>query len=153
MGDTEVKSSKQAKDKQPATDLADGPHCFTDTNGIITTTMNEIPGYRVVCVLGAVYGMTVRSRNWAASMGMAIKSLAGGELQWFTNMLYSARNDAVSRLITETEERGGNAIIAMRFDASDLGGWAQVCAYGTAVIVEKIEDGEEGAQFANSSKA
>jgi uncharacterized protein YbjQ (UPF0145 family) len=138
--------------------------------------MNEIPGYRVVRVLGAVYGMTVRSRNWAASMGMAIKSLAGGELQWFTNMvrfplclrnpripsslqlltfsqLYSARNDAVSRLIAETGERGGNAIIAMRFDASDLGGWAQVCAYGTAVIVEKIEDGEEGAQFANSSKA
>jgi uncharacterized protein YbjQ (UPF0145 family) len=49
--------------------------------------MNEIPGYRVVRVLGAVYGMTVRSRNWAASMGMAIKSLAGGELQWFTNMV------------------------------------------------------------------
>jgi hypothetical protein len=60
---------------------------FTETNGVITTTMYDVPGYRVVRVLGAVYGLTVRSRNWAASMGMVLKSIAGGELQWFTNMV------------------------------------------------------------------
>lgn len=65
-------------------------HCFTETEGVITTTMFDIPGYRVVKVLGAVYGLTVRSRNWAASMGMVIKSIAGGELQWFTNMVYTS---------------------------------------------------------------
>lgn len=64
-------------------------HCFTETNGIITTTMFDVPGYRVVRVLGAVYGLTVRSRNWAASMGMVVKSIAGGELQWFTSMVSS----------------------------------------------------------------
>ena len=62
-------------------------HCFTETNGVITTTMYDIPGYRVVRVLGAVYGLTVRSRNWAAGFGMVIKSIAGGELKWFTNLV------------------------------------------------------------------
>lgn len=62
-------------------------HCFTETNGVITTTMFDIPGYRVVKVLGAVYGLTVRSRNWAAGLGMALKSIAGGELQWFTSLV------------------------------------------------------------------
>jgi len=118
-------------------------HCFTETNGIITTTMFDVPGYRVVRVLGAVYGLTVRSRNWAAGLGMVLKSIAGGELRWFTDMLYSARNDAISRIVSETQARGGNAVIAMRFDASDLGGFAQVCAYGTAAIVEKIDDSVE----------
>ncbi|KAL2261702.1 hypothetical protein VTK26DRAFT_3575 [Humicola hyalothermophila] len=118
-------------------------HCFTETNGVITTTMFDVPGYRVVRVLGAVYGLTVRSRNIAASMGMVFKSMAGGELRWFTDMLYSARNDAISRIVAETQSRGGNAVIALRFDAGDLGGFAQVCAYGTAAIVEKIDDSIE----------
>ena len=50
--------------------------------------MFDVPGYRVVRVLGAVYGLTVRSRNWAASLGMVLKSMAGGELRWFTNMVF-----------------------------------------------------------------
>ncbi|CAK7563494.1 MAG: hypothetical protein SEPTF4163_001363 [Sporothrix epigloea] len=115
-------------------------HCFTETNGVITSTMNDIPGYRVVRVLGAVYGLTVRSRNWAAGLTMVLKSIAGGELRWFTHLLYSARNDAISRIVKECQSRGGNAVIALRFDAGDMGGFAQVCAYGTACIVEKIDE-------------
>ena len=53
--------------------------------------------------------------------------------------LYSARNDAIGRIVSECQARGGNAVIAMRFDAADLGGFAQVCAYGTACIVEKVD--------------
>ena len=49
--------------------------------------MFDVPGYRIVRVLGAVYGLTVRSRNWAAGMAMVLKSMAGGELRWFTNMV------------------------------------------------------------------
>lgn len=56
--------------------------------------------------------------------------------------LYSARNDAIGRIVSETQSRGGNAIIALRFDAADLGGWAQVCAYGTAAYIEKIDSNE-----------
>ncbi|KAK3393505.1 putative heavy-metal-binding-domain-containing protein [Podospora didyma] len=118
-------------------------HCFTETNGVITTTMFDVPGYRVVRVLGTVYGLTVRSRNWAASMTMALKSIAGGELRWFTNLLYNARNDAITRVVAETQSRGGNAIIAMRFDTGELGGFAQVCAYGTAAIIEKVDESVE----------
>ncbi|CAG9939557.1 unnamed protein product [Clonostachys rosea f. rosea IK726] len=115
-------------------------HCFTETEGIVTTTMMDLPGYRVVRVLGAVYGLTVRSRNIAAGLGMVFKSLAGGELQWFTSMLYSCRNDSLTRCVAECKARGGNAIICLRFDAADLGGFAQTCAYGTACIVEKIPE-------------
>ncbi|KAK4447541.1 hypothetical protein QBC34DRAFT_130812 [Podospora aff. communis PSN243] len=118
-------------------------HCFTETNGVITTTMFDVPGYRVVRVLGAVYGITVRTRNWGASLAMVIKSVAGGELKWFTNMLYTARNDAISRIVAETQSRGGNAVIALRFDAGELGGFAQVCAYGTAAVIEKIDESVE----------
>ncbi|KAK4659239.1 hypothetical protein QC762_108440 [Podospora pseudocomata] len=118
-------------------------HCFTETNGVITTTMFDVPGYRVVKVLGAVYGITVRSRNWAAGMSMVLKSVVGGELKWFTNLLYSARNDAISRIVAETQSRGGNAVIALRFDAGDMGGFAQVCAYGTAAVIEKIDQSVE----------
>ncbi|KAK4044440.1 hypothetical protein C8A01DRAFT_42865 [Parachaetomium inaequale] len=146
--------SMLSKDQQPAdvppqfSDL----HCFTETNGVITTTMFDIPGYRVVRVLGAVYGLTVRSRNWAAGLTMVLKSIAGGELRWFTDMLYSARNDAISRIVSEAQARGGNAIIAMRFESGELSGFAQVCAYGTAAIVEKIDDSVETApQLAHKS--
>ncbi|KAJ3946012.1 uncharacterized protein N0V96_004363 [Colletotrichum fioriniae] len=116
-------------------------HCFTETGGVITTTMFDIPGYRVTRTLGAVYGLSVRSRNIAASLGMVIKSFAGGELRWFTTMLYNCRNDALGRVVSECKQRGGNAIICLRFDASDLGGFAQTCAYGTACVVEKVEEG------------
>ncbi|KAJ0312294.1 hypothetical protein COL5a_001975 [Colletotrichum fioriniae] len=117
-------------------------HCFTETGGVITTTMFDIPGYRVTRTLGAVYGLSVRSRNIAASLGMVIKSFAGGELRWFTTMLYNCRNDALGRVVSECKQRGGNAIICLRFDASDLGGFAQTCAYGTACVVEKVEGGD-----------
>ena len=114
-------------------------HCFTETSGVITTTMFDIPGYRVVKILGAVYGLTVRSRNWAAALGMVMKSVAGGELRWFTSLLYTARNDAIGRIVNECQARGGNAVIALRFDAGEMGGYAQVCAYGTAAVIEKID--------------
>ncbi|RYP21074.1 hypothetical protein DL767_009337 [Monosporascus sp. MG133] len=114
-------------------------HCYTETDGVITTTMFDLPGYKVVRVLGTVYGLTVRSRNWAASIAMVLKSIAGGELRWFTSMLYSARNDAIGRIVTETKERGGNAVICLRFESGAIDGYAQCCAYGTAAVVEKID--------------
>ncbi|CRK39362.1 hypothetical protein BN1723_004577 [Verticillium longisporum] len=135
-----MSSSRRTEDVAHVPPTLSDLHCFTETEGVITTTMFDIPGYRVVRTLGAVYGLTVRSRNWAAGLGMVLKSIAGGELRWFTTMLYSCRNDAISRVVTETKSRGGNAVIALRFDAAELGGFAQVCAYGTACVVEKIEE-------------
>ncbi|EMR68144.1 putative upf0145 domain-containing protein [Eutypa lata UCREL1] len=62
-------------------------HCYTETEGVITTTMFDLPGYKVVRVLGTVYGLTVRSRDWAVSLSMVIKSIAGGDLRWFTSVV------------------------------------------------------------------
>ncbi|EHK47653.1 uncharacterized protein TrAtP1_012205 [Trichoderma atroviride] len=115
-------------------------HCFTETEGVVTTTMMDLPGYRIEQVLGTVYGITVRSRNIGASLGMAFKSMAGGELRWFTSMLYSCRNDSIGRVVEECKKRGGNAIICLRFDAGDMGGFAQTAAYGTACRVVKIDE-------------
>lgn len=102
--------------------------------------MNDLPGYKIKRVFGTVYGNTVRSRNIAATIGMGFKSFVGGELKWFTTMLYSCRNDAIGRVVSECRDRGGNAVIALRLDAGDMGGFAQACAYGTACLVEKIDE-------------
>jgi uncharacterized protein YbjQ (UPF0145 family) len=114
-------------------------HSFTDTHGVITSTTNDLPGYRVVKVLGTVYGLSVRSRNWGADIVSVLKSVVGGELRYLTNMLYTSRNHAVERMLGEVMGRGGNAVLAMRFDIAEVMGFSQVCAYGTAVVVEKIE--------------
>jgi uncharacterized protein YbjQ (UPF0145 family) len=116
------------------------PSCYVDTHGVITSTMNDLPGYRVVKVLGTVYGITVRSRNWGADIGAFLRSAVGGELGYFTNLMYMSRRESVERMVGECMGRGGNAIIALRFDISEIHIFTQVCAYGTACIVEKIED-------------
>ena len=105
---------------------------------MIITTMNDLPGYSVGEVLGEVFGLTVRSRHLGSQIGAGFKSLAGGELKGMTKMLIAGRSDATERLIEEAEGKGANAIIAFRFDTSELGStWTEICAYGTAVRVTK----------------
>src|SRR5262245_40237803 len=101
--------------------------------------MNDVPGYRVEEVFGEVFGLTVRSRNMFSQIGAGLSSLIGGELKGMTTQLQESRNQAVQRLIEECKAKGGNAIIAMRFDASELGtNWTEICAYGTAVRISKL---------------
>jgi uncharacterized protein YbjQ (UPF0145 family) len=101
---------------------------------MIITTMNDLPGYEIEEVLGEVFGLTVRSRNVGSQIGAALKSLVGGELKGMTKMLGDGRRHAQERLVEEAEGRGANAIIAFRFDTSELGStWTEICAYGTAV--------------------
>jgi uncharacterized protein YbjQ (UPF0145 family) len=105
---------------------------------MIITTMNELPGYRIEEVLGEVFGLTVRSRNVGSQIGATLKSLAGGELKGMTKMLAEGRQHATDRLIEEAEGKGADAIIAFRFDTSELGTtWTEICAYGTAVKATK----------------
>jgi uncharacterized protein YbjQ (UPF0145 family) len=100
--------------------------------------MNDLPGYEVTDVLGEVYGLTVRSRNVGSQFGAFLKSLVGGELKGMTKMLAAGRQDAIERLVAEAEAKGANAIIAFRFDTSELGStWTEICAYGTAVSARK----------------
>lgn len=103
---------------------------------MLITTMNDVPGHVVDEVYGEVFGLTVRSRNVGSQIGAALKSLVGGELAGMTKMLARGRSEAIERLSAEAEEKGANAIIAMRFDTSELGStWTEICAYGTAVRI------------------
>ena len=105
---------------------------------MIVTTMNDIPGYEVDEVFGEVMGLTVRSRNIGSQIGAGFKSLVGGELKGMTKALVDSRQQVMERMGQEAEAKGANAIIAMRFDTSDMGGnWTEICAYGTAVKAHK----------------
>jgi len=106
---------------------------------MLISTMNDIPGYEVAEVFGEVFGLTVRSRNVGSQVGAALKSLAGGELRGMTKNLVSSRQEVIERMVAEAEAKGANAVLAMRFDTSEMGGnWTEICAYGTAVAVRKI---------------
>jgi uncharacterized protein YbjQ (UPF0145 family) len=106
---------------------------------MLIVTTNDLPGYRVDEVLGEVWGLTVRSRNAFSQVGAGLKSMFGGELKGMTKALYESRNEVMSRMTEEAERRGANAILAMRFDTSEMGDvWTEICAYGTAVRVVKI---------------
>jgi uncharacterized protein YbjQ (UPF0145 family) len=105
---------------------------------MIVTTMNDIPGYDVDEVFGEVMGLTVRSRNIGSQLGAGFKSILGGELKGMTKALIDSREQVRQRMVEEAESKGANAIIAMRFDTSEMGGnWTEICAYGTAVRVHK----------------
>ena len=106
---------------------------------MLITTMNDLPGYEIEEVYGEVFGLTVRSRNVGSQIGASLKSLAGGELKGMTKMLKEGREHATERVVEEAESKGANAIVAFRYDTSELGTtWTEVCAYGTAVRARKV---------------
>ena len=106
---------------------------------MLITTTNDLPGYEIQEVLGEVFGLTVRSRNVGSQIGAGLKSILGGELRGMTKALIDSREQVMQRLVEEAEARGGNAILAMRFDTSEMGGtWTEICAYGTAVRARKL---------------
>src|SRR6202007_3449202 len=101
---------------------------------MLITTMNDVPGHEIVEVYGEVFGLTVRSRNAFSQFGAGLKSMFGGELQGMTKNLAESRNEAMGRLIAEARNRGGNAIVAMRFDTTEIGEvGTEICAYGPEV--------------------
>ena len=105
---------------------------------MLITTMNDIPGHEVEEVFGEVFGLTVRSRNIGSQLGAGLKSILGGELKGMTKALIDSRTQVTERMVEEAEGKGANAIVAMRFDTSEMGqNWTEICAYGTAVRVKK----------------
>ncbi|MGH2873997.1 MAG: YbjQ family protein [Solirubrobacteraceae bacterium] len=107
---------------------------------MLIVTTNELPGHAIDEVMGEVFGLTVRSRNLGSQIGASFKSIVGGELKGMTKMLADGRKNATERLIEEAERKGANAVLAFRFDTSELGSmWTEICAYGTAVRARKSE--------------
>jgi uncharacterized protein YbjQ (UPF0145 family) len=106
---------------------------------VLITTANDLPGYGIDEVYGEVFGLTVRSRNIGSQMGAGLKSMFGGELKGMTRALADSREQVIERMVEEAEAKGANAVVAMRFDTSDMGGtWTEICAYGTAVRAHKL---------------
>jgi uncharacterized protein YbjQ (UPF0145 family) len=103
------------------------------------TTANEIPGHRLTKNLGVVRGLVVRSRSVIGNIGATIQTIFGGNITLYTDLCERAREDAFTVMIQHAEQRGANAIVAMRYDANEIGpGITEVLAYGTAVVVEAI---------------
>ncbi len=106
---------------------------------MLIATTNEIAGHEIEEVYGEVFGLTVRSRNIGSQFGAGLKSIFGGELKGMTKALVDSREQVVQRMVEEAEAKGANAIVAMRFDTSEMGqNWTEICAYGTAVRVRKV---------------
>ena len=83
-------------------------------------------------------GLTIRSRNIGSQIGAGLKSILGGEIKGMTKALVDSRHEVIDRMTAEAEAKGADAIIAMRFDTSEMGqNWTEICAYGTAVRLRK----------------
>ncbi|MFI7065043.1 YbjQ family protein [Kribbella sp. NPDC050124] len=107
---------------------------------VLVSTMNDLPGYTAEKVFGEVFGLTVRSRDFGSNFTAGFRSLAGGEVPEYTQMLAESRHVAVMRMCQMAQQMGANAILAMRFDCTEIANtMSEVAAYGTAVIVRKTE--------------
>lgn len=98
---------------------------------------NYVPGHRVTEVKGTIWGITVRSRGIGGNVMAGLRSLKGGEIKEYVEMLNDARNLAMERLIEEANKIGANAVLNMKFDTSDIAQtMTEIVAYGTAVVIE-----------------
>ncbi|MGE5277371.1 MAG: YbjQ family protein [Acidobacteriota bacterium] len=107
------------------------PHQFV-------TTANELPGHRIARNLGIVRGIVVRSRSIVGTIGASLQSLIGGNITLWSELCESTREEAFELMTRHAAEIGANAVVAMRYDATDIAaGVTEVLAYGTAVVVER----------------
>ncbi len=107
-------------------------------DGAMVSTTFEIVGYNTVKTLGVVRGIVVRSRSIIGSIGAGLQSLVGGDITLFTQLSEKSRAHAFELLLEHASELGANAVVGLRYDATELGsGITEVLAYGTAVVVEK----------------
>jgi uncharacterized protein YbjQ (UPF0145 family) len=111
----------------------------------MVTTAFDLPGFRIVRSLGVVRGITVRSRSVFGTLGAGLQSLVGGNISIFTRLCEQTRAEAFDIMIQHATEIGANAIIGARYDANEvMGGVTEVLAYGTAIIVEPLENNYRG---------
>ena len=103
----------------------------------MVTTALALPGYRIVRSLGVVRGITVRSRSIVGNFFGGLQTLFGGNITIYTNLCEQARSDTYQLMCRHANQHGANAIVAMRYDATELmAGLTEVLCYGTAVFVE-----------------
>ena len=105
---------------------------------MMITTTEQVPGYRVREVKGQVFGVVVRSRGLGGNLVASLRSLVGGEIKEYTEMLEEARRHATDRMVKNASLMGASGVVMMRFDSSEIGQtMSEIVAYGTAVVLEK----------------
>ena len=104
---------------------------------MIVSTTPFIAGHRVTETKGQAFGLVVRSRGLAGNISAGLRSLIGGEIHEYTELLEDTRRQALDRLVANASLMGANAVISMRFDSSELNNsMSEIVAYGTAVVIE-----------------
>ena len=108
-------------------------------NPVFTTTAFTIDGYRIIQNRGVVRGIIVRSRSIFGTIGGSLQTLVGGNITLFTDLCERTRADAFNRMLQHAEEVGANAVVGVRYDATEiLNGVTEVLCYGTAVVIEQL---------------
>src|SRR5215831_12027903 len=107
-------------------------------------TSNHAPGYKIDKVLGLVYGITVRSRGIGGNIMAGLRSIAGGEINEYTEMAQQARQQALDRLAEHARGLGANAVVSVMFDSTEIGTTMdEIIAFGTAVVVSAVSGPQE----------
>lgn len=130
--------------KKPLENLFNNISFILPMTSVMVVATNYVPGYRVKEVKGTIWGITVRSRGIGGNVMAGLRSLKGGEIKEYVEMLNEARNLAIERLVSEAERVGANAVLDMRFDTSDIAqSMTEIVAYGTAVVAEPVSEKSE----------
>ena len=104
---------------------------------MLVATTENIPGYHRVQTKGQVFGLVVRSRGVGGNIMAGLRTIFGGEIHEYTQLLEEARRQAIDRMVANAATMGANAIVMMRFDSSEIGQlMSEIVAYGTAVVLE-----------------
>lgn len=107
---------------------------------MLLSNLENVPEYRIVRHLGLVSGNTIRAKHLGRDIMAGLKNIVGGEIKGYTELLSEARNEAIERMVQRGEELGANAVINIRMSTSSvMSGAAELFAYGTAVVVEPIQ--------------
>ncbi len=105
---------------------------------MLVVTTENVPGYRVVDIRGQCFGVVVRSRGLGGNIIAGLRSIVGGEIDEYTQLLEEARRHAVDRLVRNATAMGANAVLMMRFDSAEIGQtMSEIVAYGTAAVIER----------------
>jgi len=121
----------------PATPLPSQAAAWAPPTDFLIVTTPYVPGYRVTKVIGITYGLIVRSRGLGRNIVAGLRSIGGGEITEYTQLLEQSRHEALVRLQEHAQKVGANAVVSVNFDTSEMGEvMTEIMAFGTAVVVE-----------------
>ena len=107
---------------------------------MLVATTEKVAGYKTKQTLGQVFGLVVRSRGIGGNIVAGLRSIVGGEIHEYTQLLEETRKQALDRMVRNANLMGANAVVMMRFDSSEIGQtMSEIVAYGTAVVIEPVK--------------